>query len=74
MKYLLVLAVVFLVAWRWRSTRTAQLRTRTKAAPSVPLDMVRCGQCGVHLPAQDAVAGARGVMYCSVAHRQAVER
>jgi uncharacterized protein len=35
---------------------------------------VRCAHCGLHLPAADAIAGADGAVFCSVAHRQAASR
>ena len=34
-------------------------------------DMVVCAQCGVHLPRSEALA-ARGLHYCSSAHRDQV--
>jgi uncharacterized protein len=75
MKYLLVFLVIFLVAWRWRTARTADQidnqRKRTAKA-AVPSTMVPCAQCGVHLPATEAVRGQLG-MYCSTGHRQLME-
>jgi uncharacterized protein len=35
--------------------------------------MVRCAVCGLHLPQADAQITPRGV-YCSVEHRQQIER
>jgi uncharacterized protein len=68
-KYLLVFLVVFLIAWRWRSGRSAdQLEKKQSSAPPPPADMVSCAHCGLHVPAQDAVAGKQG-SYCSAAHR-----
>ncbi len=74
MKYLLGFLVVLLVAWRWRTERTA---TRIKAqrqreAPRPQIEMVRCDHCGVHIPANEATPGGHGV-YCSIAHRQKSE-
>jgi uncharacterized protein len=46
---------------------------RGRAAPRAgsrrePEAMVTCAHCGVHLPRAEALA-ARGLHYCSVAHR-----
>lgn len=74
MRFLLVFLAVLLLAWRWRTWRAAQapLTRHTPPAPQAPQTMLQCHQCGVHLPASDAVMGARGA-YCSTAHRQHME-
>lgn len=75
MKYLLVLAVIAVAIWFWRRSRPPVERTRgPKRPPAVgaPEAMVRCAQCGLHLPAVDAVPGKRGV-YCGAAHLQLAE-
>ena len=73
MKYLLVFGLVFLVAWRWRTTRESTMRKQAPRPRAVaPAEMVACHHCGVHLPAADAVAG-RQHLYCCAAHRHAVE-
>ena len=77
MKYLLVLAVVFVAIWLWRKNRRDEMRARPPppATPAVgaPQAMVRCAHCGLHLPAADAISGPDGAVYCSAAHRQAAE-
>lgn len=40
-----------------------------RAAPPVQEDMVRCAQCGVHLPRSEAEL-SRGEFYCSDEHRR----
>lgn len=77
MKFLLIIAVVLLAVWLWRSGRRSGAAPDTPpskptATPPDPQEMVRCAQCGVHLPRSDAVAGRKGV-YCSVEHRQGAE-
>lgn len=77
MKYLLVLAVVFVAVLIWRSNRQPGERGdtagRRKAAPPRAVEnMVHCPVCSVHLPATDAVPGQRA-SYCCVAHRQQAE-
>ncbi len=75
MKYLIVFAIVLLVAWRWRSARSSAVahQQQPKAnAQAQPADMVACQYCGLHLPATEALAGQRG-SYCSPGHRHAAE-
>lgn len=76
MRFLLVFLVVLVLAWRWRTWREAvqheAARSLDKAAKPDTTDMVACHQCGVHIPAHDAVVGALGT-YCSVAHRLRME-
>jgi uncharacterized protein len=75
MKYLLVFLVVLLVAWRWRSAREAQQTDMAKkkvAANALPVDIVECSHCRVHIPLADAIQG-RHAMYCTPHHRNLAE-
>lgn len=74
MRFLLIFLAVLLLAWRWRTSRSAQNPLPQRKAPDVltPQAMLPCQQCGVHVPANDAVIGTRGA-YCSIAHRQQME-
>lgn len=75
MKYLLIFLIIFLVAWRWRTARDAEQSQAVKkkaAAQALPVDVVACDHCGVHIPQSDAIQGQRG-MYCTLQHRNAVE-
>ena len=79
MKIFLVLAVVLVCVWLFRLNRRSgqQPPDGQRARPANPsaamaLDMVRCGQCDVHLPKADAVEGKDGV-YCSLEHRSRAE-
>mgnify|MGYP003584819272 CR=1 FL=1 len=81
MKYLLVLAVVWVAIWLWRKNRREEMRDaqqeRAKKAqqrtPAVapPQAMVGCAHCGLHLPAADALPRPDGAVFCSAVHRQA---
>lgn len=74
MRYLLILLVVLLVAWRWKTARAAMQRKaqhQQTAAPAAQA-MVCCAQCGLHVPTHDAVTGANGA-YCSAAHLRLAE-
>lgn len=44
------------------------------ADPPPPEPMLRCGHCGLYLPAADTVVDKAGHSYCSAAHREAAER
>ena len=73
MKFLLLFLVGMVLVWQWRQARLPKVRqAQRKAAGAEVVDMVACLHCGLHLPATDAVQGAKGP-YCSVAHRQAQE-
>lgn len=74
MKFLLVTVAVLLGVWLWRSGRRVDAPpSQPPTAPeNHPQEMVRCAQCGVHLPLSDAVTGRQGV-YCSEAHRSSAE-
>lgn len=77
MKYLLVLLVVSIGIWFWRKGREEELRSRPpprgRRNTRAPDEMVRCAHCGLHFPAADAIPGSTGRIYCSAAHRKAVE-
>jgi len=71
MKYLLLLVLLAVVFYKLTSRRDA----RPSAPPPVaqpPQPMLACAQCGVHLPASEALPG-RGGSFCSAAHRAAFE-
>ncbi len=70
MRFLLIFLVVLVLAWRWRvwrETRQKDLQNKHMAKHAT-IGMVACHDCGVHVPAGDAVTGTLG-HYCSVAHR-----
>jgi uncharacterized protein len=76
MKYALVLGLVLLVFWLWRSGRQARTGDdKSKPANQKPTplekatEIVACEVCHIHLPRDEALIGKRG-LYCSSAHRQ----
>nr|WP_259409160.1 PP0621 family protein [Rubrivivax gelatinosus] len=74
---MLVIAVVGIVLWLMfgRGRRAARPAERSRAAARAePAEMVACAHCGVHLPADEAVADAAGRRYCGEAHRLAGPR
>ena len=74
MKYLLllvVLAVLFFMLGARRS-RPNEPEARKPQPPAPPQAMLRCAECGMHLPADEALPGKGGV-FCSAAHRASFE-
>ena len=74
MKYLLlfvVLAVLFFMLGARRS-RPSEPEARKPRPPAPPRAMLSCAECGMHLPADEALPGKGGV-FCSAAHRSSFE-
>lgn len=76
MKYLIIIFLVLVVFWLWRSTRPSQKNTAHPGHPrgesakeKETTEMVACGVCHVHLPRSEALIG-RDSFYCSEAHRR----
>lgn len=76
MKYALVLGLVLVVFWLWRSARHASARNKSQAeAKKRPpflekaTEIVACRVCHVHLPRSESLSGAHG-LYCCAEHRQ----
>ena len=75
MKYLLILAVVMIAVFVWRSNREGRNPPASRPRDGgefKAIEMVRCDVCGVHCPRTDALAGKRGV-YCTAQHRSQAE-
>ena len=76
MKYLIVLALVGLLFWKWQAQRNGRLQQR-KPPQQVPTQagstpMQACAQCGLNVPQPEALQGRKG-WYCCEAHRQRAE-
>lgn len=72
MKYLVVFLVIAVVLWfalRDRPRRPPRPRAKARGREVAAL-MVRCEQCGLHLPRDEALPGADDGFYCSEAHRR----
>jgi len=71
MRFLLILGVLVFGVWLWRSQRNTpedrQPGPRQPKAGALPQEMIRCRQCGMHLPAAEAVLGKLG-NYCCTEH------
>jgi uncharacterized protein len=71
MKFLLILAIVAWLAWRWRSSRIRSQSRAKSESVGEPTTMLCCDRCGLHLPARDTIAGKSGVYCCQEHLRQA---
>lgn len=75
MKYLLLLALlalVFFVLGLKRSRPREPEARKPPPAPPMPQAMLSCAECGMHLPADEALPGKGGV-FCSTSHRNSYE-
>jgi uncharacterized protein len=79
-RLLIWLAVVVLFWSKFRRPRAPAAVRARPGAPAAdrtlapPEAMVDCAQCGVHLPASEAVRDEAGRPYCGVDHRRAGPR
>ena len=74
MKYLLMLGllVVFVLVLGARRGRARDTRAQEARAPMPPKTIVRCAECGMHLPVEEALPGQGGA-FCGAAHRASFE-
>lgn len=68
MKYLVTLALLFVVYLIWRAGRKPKSGTPEAGRSIEAQDMVPCSLCALHVPAAEAVQGRLGP-YCSAQHR-----
>lgn len=78
MKFLLMLALLAAVFYALGAKRSGPGRKREgqdsppPPPPPSPQAMLRCAECGLHLPADEALPG-RGGVFCTAAHRASFE-
>lgn len=71
MSKIITLALIVLLVW-WVLRNYRRRVDRKDQPPAVGgkgEDMVRCAQCGVHLPRSESLT-TRGAFYCSAEHRR----
>lgn len=70
-RLLLVVAIVALVFWLLRGYRRNLERGRKEQVRGEERleEMVRCAQCGVHVPRSESISSG-GEHFCSVEHRR----
>jgi uncharacterized protein len=75
-KWLLLIAIVWVAYMLWRKGQAADASRQGSAAPRAgePQDMVCCPVCSVHLPRAEALPGPDGRLYCSQEHRLQASR
>jgi len=75
---LLLWAVIaaLIVAWIMREKKTSgtmrdarQDAARATRSLGEPQQMVQCAECGLYLPASEAIAGPSGKVFCGEEHR-----
>lgn len=68
----IILLVLGLLAAYWilKTYRRRVDRREQQEHAAGPEDMVRCAQCGVHLPRSESIA-TQGGFYCSAEHERA---
>lgn len=66
MKVLLLLAVLLAGIWLWRQRGAAAKPPQPTKTP-IQQDMLRCQQCGMHIPSNEAIEGQLG-SYCCAEH------
>lgn len=67
---LLLLALIAAVLWFRYKAGGAVTRAKPRPAPAVE-QMVACAECGVHLPAKDALSDKAGRLFCGKPHLDA---
>lgn len=67
-----VLVLFLLLRGSWRRARSRPPASKP-ADGEAPQTMLRCAQCGIHLPRDEALSG-RGGVFCGDVHREAFER
>ncbi len=74
MKYVVLLALLALLFFvlGLKRSRPREPEADAPQPPAPPRAMLRCEECGMHLPADEALPGKGGV-FCSAEHRASFE-
>jgi len=75
MKLLLMLALLAVVFYMLGARRGRPDEPEASAKPpppAPPKEMLRCAECGMHMPADEALPG-RGGVFCGAEHRNRFE-
>ena len=77
MKFVLFAFAVLVLLWLLRggARRSPRPRPTREAGAGAPpaQEMLKCAQCGVHMPRDEALPG-RGGVFCGEAHRAEFEK
>ena len=69
-KYILIALGLALAYWIYTTYRRRVDRREEQGPAAGSEDMVRCAQCGVHLPRSESLT-TKGSFYCSADHERA---
>jgi uncharacterized protein len=69
LKYLLLALGLFVVYCLWKAYKRKARRASPPPASVTAEDMVRCAQCGVHLPRGESLPSGE-LFYCTPEHRR----
>ncbi|MBL0168887.1 MAG: hypothetical protein IPP85_18090 [Propionivibrio sp.] len=72
MKYLLLIALFFVVLWALRKAQSSRSGVQAPPASRVPEQMVKCAHCGVNQPISESIL-TQGHYYCCEDHRHVAE-
>jgi len=70
-KFFALLIVVVVGIWWFRNRQVQVHKAGDPPQPATPQDMLRCTQCGIHLPDSEAIKGRNGSYCCQDHLRQA---
>ena len=71
MKYLLLIALFFVVLWALRKVQTPRSAGQPPASRK-PEHMVKCAHCGVNQPVSESIL-TKGRYFCCAEHRREAE-
>jgi uncharacterized protein len=69
LKFLLLVIIIVAVYWIFTSFKRKAQRKPHDPQPGGAEDMVRCAECGVHLPRSESLPAGQS-FYCSAEHRR----
>jgi uncharacterized protein len=67
--FIFVVLMLFLHVKKSTLQRSGRDRTNEQKAQGASETIIRCAQCGVHIPVSEAVVLESGIAFCSEEHR-----
>lgn len=74
MKVLVLLLVLGVLVWLWRSGRRADASGAARPKAVTREDMLACALCGTHVPRSEALPGPGDLVFCGEPHRLTYEQ
>jgi uncharacterized protein len=72
MKFVLLIGLALIVLWFFRRPANRPSRAANARDGRAPERMVKCAQCGIHLPESESIADG-AAHYCCAEHRRAAQ-